>query len=273
MFQYAFGQALIAKNNEVLYDVTWFNKSHKKKVAGRQYGLDLFGATPKFASSELSEIYAGKNMLYNLTHPQIPQVKDEGWGAFQPEILQLSGHAYYNGYFQTEKYFKEIEQQIRKEFTFPSLPEDDAFNQEWLNKIKSAENSVCIHIRRGDYLNLSGWVLPLSYYRDAAAYIIANVKNPTFFVFGSECDDFIKKEFDIGCKFEIIGETNAQNKEDWKDMVLMSACKHAVIANSTFSWWAAWLGENKSDSGIIIAPSPFVENDEIIPSRWTKIKR
>lgn len=275
MFQYAFGQALQNANpkDKVLYDVEWFKKAHKGKVAARELGLSLFGINPPQATPKQAKIFAGKNKIYNLFCPKIPRIIDAGWGKFRPEILHQSGNIYYNGYFQNEEYFANIDAQIRRDFAYPPLEKDDSFNQEWLKKIQAAENPICIHLRRGDYLNLAGWVLPLSYYQNAVAYIKAHVKNPTFFVFGSECDDYIQNEFDIGAPFELVGEENARNHADWKDMMLMSACKHAVIANSTFSWWAAWLGENKTDSGIIVAPSPFVENDEIIPTRWIKIER
>ena len=274
MFQYAFGQALKnAQNGKVLYDASWFAKKHKKKVAGREYMLDLFGLKPEFASQSAARRFAGKSKLYNLFGPKIKRVIDAGWGAFRPEILHLKGNVYYDGYFQNEEYFADIAAQIRRDFTFPQIAEDDAFNRHWLQKIKACENAVCIHIRRGDYLNLSGWVLPLSYYQKAVKYVARQVKNPTFFVFGSECDDYIKNEFDIGYPFEVVGEENARNHEDWKDMMLMATCKHAIIANSTFSWWAAWLGEDNNAERIVAAPSPFVENDNIIPEHWVKIER
>lgn len=271
MFQYAFGQALQSQTDDaVVYDKTWFTKNHSKKVANRNYVLDIFGLTPNFATSQQLRKFKYNN-IFSDTHNY--RVNDTGWGTFNPEILQLKGNVYYNGFFQNEKYFADISSQIRKNFNFPTLPKDDTFNQSWLQKIKQTPNSVCVHLRRGDYINLDGWVLPLSYYRKAVAYIGQHLKNPTFFVFGAECDDYIKKEFDIGYKFETIGETNAKQHEDWKDMFLMSSCQHAIIANSTFSWWAAWLGDAGKSNRIVTVPSPFVENDEIIPQHWIKITR
>ena len=190
MFQYAFGQALQNANpkDQVLYDVEWFKKAHKGKVAARELGLSLFGINPPQATPKQAKIFAGKNKIYNLFCPKIPRIIDAGWSKFRPEILHQSGNTYYNGYFQNEEYFATIKEQIRRDFTYPVLEKDDSFNQNWLKKINAAENPVCIHLRRGDYLNLAGWVLPLSYYQKAVSYIKAHIKIPTFFVLGFECD-------------------------------------------------------------------------------------
>lgn len=278
MFQYAFGKALEQECNEkVLYDNFWFNevKDTTKEGVVIEYGLDLFPINPNFATKEQIEPYISKNKLKRMWLKLLGRggkyAREYKNPQYNAEYLKIKGNAYYKGYFQCPKYFENIAGEIRKDFTFPPISFDDAFNQKWLKRFSECENPVFIHLRRGDYKNLAGWLLPLEYYQKAVAEIKKHVKNLTFFVFGSECDDYIKNEFDIGAPFEIIGEENARNREDWKDIVLMMHCKHAIIANSTFSWWAAWLSD--TDGRTIIAPIPFTVNDEILPDNWIRIKR
>ena len=267
MFQYAFGLALKAKTGrKTLFDKSWFDealrlannsKEFTNGIAIREYNLNIFNIAPFFASYEQSSSCTKK-------------VTEQKNFIFEPKLLKKKKSTYYEGYFQNEKYFKDIKDTIKKEFTFPPIQKNDDFNNTWLNKIKACENPVFIHLRRGDYLNLQGWTLTTEYYKKAIQYITEHINNPTFFIFGQNCEDYIKNEFKMDIPFEIIGETNSQKEEDWKDIVLMMQCKHAIIANSTFSWWAAWLGN--ANKGIVIAPSPFINGqDEIICDNWIKI--
>ena len=268
MFQYAFGKALEYElKQKVLFDDSWFREAKKeivneKKensigVVMRDYGLNIFNLNILFANDQ--QIRSCKNV-----------VREKRDFVYDEKLLKDYGSSCYIGYFQNEGYFKRIRSQIKEAFKFPSIPLTDKFNQEWLDKIRKSENSVFIHIRRGDYLNLKGWTLSMDYYKRAVKYIQDNVENPRFFVFGQDCGNYIKNEFGIDVPFEIVGEINSKNKEDWKDLVLMKACKHAIIANSTFSWWAAWLGRANTD-GIVIAPTPFIHGrDEIVCDNWVK---
>ena len=275
MFQYAFGKALKhATNEEVLFDKSYF-EAQPLGDTPRNYELSLLPITPKFASKKQTRPLNNRNKfirwLWRLTGKGGTLVREYKTKTYNPKYLHIKGNAYYKGYFQCPKYFEDIAAEIRRDFTFPPIAADDEFNQKWLKRIAECENPVFVHLRRGDYSKLNGWLLPIIYYQKAAAYIASQIKNPTFFVFGSECDDFIKKEFNLGFPFEVIGEENSRNREDWKDIVLMMHCKHAIIANSTFSWWAAWLSD--TDKRMVIAPSPFTSGGEILPDSWLKIKR
>lgn len=275
MFQYAFGKALAkASGQQVLYDNSWFKKSQKTIVNEkgedncgvkiRPYDMDIFNLDIEFANS---------NQVKKCKKHVIKSKEFE----FEKNLLKPKKSAIYRGYFQNEGYLKDIKDEIKKDFTFPEISDADEYNQNWLKKIKSCENPVFIHFRRGDYVNL-GWDLSINYYKKAIDYIKKNVQNPTFFVFGQECESFINdgllcnSELDSE-SFNIIGEENSKNKQDWKDIVLMKECKHAIIANSTFSWWSAWLGR-ANQGGIVIAPTPFVNGkDGIICDDWVKIER
>ena len=275
MFQYAFGKALERTSGEkVLFDKSWFGAQSPGDTP-RCYELDLFPIRPEFATAAEVEPYLSKSKWVRLWGKISGKggtfVREYKNPKYDEKYLNLKGNAYYKGYFQCPKYFENVADELRRDFTFPEIPADDAFNQKWLKRFAECENPVFVHLRRGDYANIAGWMLPLEYYQKAVAEMCKRVKNPTFFVFGSECDDYIQNEFDIGVPFEVIGEENARNKEDWKDIKLMMACKHGIVANSSFSWWAAWLSD--VDGRTIIAPTPFTNGDEILPDNWVKIKR
>lgn len=112
----------------------------------------------------------------------------------------------------------------------------------------------------------------MGYYQKAITYIIERVENPTFFVFGATDTDFVEK-LDLGVEFENLGQRDVTQDNHYYDLFLMSACKYGIIANSTYSWWGAYLGEKKE---IVIAPTGWipvgVQWSEIIPKEWVKIE-
>lgn len=142
-------------------------------------------------------------------------------------------------------YLKEVEDDIRMAFSFPSLPE----NYRPLVSQMLAHESVAIHVRRGDYLNYRGLSLPDTYYQTACEIIDRQISNAHLYIF-SEDEAYIRKLFVHKTNITIM-EPNMGNKS-YIDMYLMSLCKHNVIANSTFSWWGAWLNNNPNK--IIIKP-------------------
>ena len=250
MFQYAFAKNLERKTGRKSVFYNYIQK--------REYSLGVFGINVEFDN------YINLNSLEH--------VAEHADFVYDETLFNKKKPSFYNGYFQNEKYFKDIKWLIKRAFRFPKLAKDDTFNRNLLNKIKKAKNPVFIHIRRGDYIKL-GWQLPADYYRDAVKYILEHVDEPTFFVFGIDSSDFIKNELKLNVPYYVVGAKNNRDKQDWKDMYLMSECKHGIIANSTFSWWAAWLGPHQR-GGIVVSPTPFVlGHDENIPENWVKIKR
>ena len=178
---------------------------------------------------------------------------------------------YYVGYFQSYKYFDNCRSLILKEFQFSEkhLSEN---TKDIARKIKDC-NSISVHVRRGDYLNgfyyeLLGKVCDMNYYKRAIDIVKSKVLDPHFFVF-SDDQDFISDNFELG-NTDII--TFNRGKDSWQDMYLMSICKHNIIANSTFSWWGAWLNNNSKK--IVVAPDRWFADkvdDEIIPPEWLRI--
>jgi Glycosyl transferase family 11 len=177
-----------------------------------------------------------------------------------------------DGYWQSEKYFIDCSKLIRKDFTFKN--ELDSYNLKLKSKIDKT-NSVSIHIRRGDYVNnlntnATHGLCSIDYYIKAVNYITERIESPYFFVFSDDIE-WAKKNIMLNFPCQFISH-NIGSKS-YLDMQLMSLCKHNVIANSSFSWWGAWL--NSNDNKIVIAPRKwFAVNTDIcdlIPSNWISL--
>lgn len=170
-----------------------------------------------------------------------------------PEILDLR-EGYLHGYWQSEKYFKDIRKELLMDFQFPQCLNNR--NKEILRTVE-ATNSVSVHIRRGDYLqgeenyNYFGEVCSLEYYQNAMEYFRTKLENVSFFIFSNDMEWSRENLKGNDCFY--IDWNNGI--EDYLDMYLMSKCKHNIIANSSFSWWGAWLNEN-------------TQKQVIVPIRW-----
>ena len=177
------------------------------------------------------------------------------------------------GYFQNEIYFKHLRNELLTEFQFPNL---DDINSAIAMNIEAHNDSVCIHVRRGDYLlkhNLQiHGLLSLNYYQAAIKTIKSNLRNPHYFIFS---DDYEWCRQAFSGISENMSLVTGNDKEAWKDLKLMSLCKHHIVANSSFSWWGAWLSTSE---GIKIAPLQWyadaVMNEtakDLIPSTWIRM--
>lgn len=258
MFQYGVGRrAALANNTELKLDITGYEK--QEGITPRRYTLNIFSIQADIAYDEEINKLKGKNRgLLSL---------------FYKKILKNNSNNYLEGYWQSEKYFKDIEKIIRKEFTFKHKP--GVINQKMVDRIKNC-NSVSIHIRRGDYIvdkktNQVHGICDSDYYRRAIEYVTGKIKNPHFFIFS---DDPAWAKQNFYPKFPCTYVSHNTGKKDYEDMRLMSLCKHNIIANSSFSWWGTWLNENKNK--IVIAPKKWfcdksIDTKDLIPKDWIKI--
>lgn len=266
MFQYAFYRVLQSYNRNVYLDVSTF------KSYGLHNGYELeivFGIIADTASANQISKFKDNIFLKILNKANIYSkiIRQKNLG-FDERYLQLNGNRYFEGYWQSEKYFKSIEAQIRMDFTFPELDEK---NQIIANAIEKG-NAVSIHIRLGDYVNhpLHGGICTLDYYKKAIDVIKKDVDNPRFYIFSNDiawCKENLKLE-------NVVYVLGNDGENSYKDMHLMSLCKHNIIANSSFSWWGAWL--NKNLAKIVIAPKkwfndPSLDSSDLIPEEWIKI--
>jgi hypothetical protein len=209
-------------------------------------------------------------ILQRALHLQIVAESAEQRFRFQP-ALPISNKArtvYLLGYWQVYNIAERIAIDLKKEFSFREAPTGK--NLDMLRLIQSTENSVSLHIRRGDYtLEAEGNIaLPMEYYARAIARIKGSVSKPTFFIFSDDMD-FAKKN--IGCDISAIYIDHNDSFSAHEDLRLMSSCRHHIIANSTFSWWGAWLSPDADK--MVFAPREWKvgncpNDNDLFPPSW-----
>lgn len=189
---------------------------------------------------------------------------------YDTNVWNVSGNTYYEGYWQALGYISDIRKQISKIYSFPSI---NHYSQKVLSQIL-ASDSVGIHVRRGDYLKDPdfGGICGERYYSRAIALFLSDENKHTFFVFSNDIE-WCKSHFEeLLFNQNIIYVDGNMGNESMYDMYLMSQCHNLIIANSTFSWWGAFLNDK---GGSIIAPSPWVDRDvqpDIYEPSWRIIK-
>lgn len=179
---------------------------------------------------------------------------------------------YFKGFFQSERYFKDVADEVRRLFTFPHQRANER-SRRLREQILADPNAVSLHVRRGDYLLPQFWetvgrMCPLAYYEKALNEICQRVPSPHFYVFSDDLE-WVCEHLHLENAVYIEGNTG---DDSWQDMMLMSCCKHHIIPNSTFSWWAAWL--NPHQDKIVVAPRCWFADREtpyIVPNEWIKI--
>ncbi|MFA6587802.1 MAG: alpha-1,2-fucosyltransferase [Patescibacteria group bacterium] len=271
LFEYALGRSLaLTKNVKVKYDISWFAEQTKRK-----YELDNFNVKADFATNrEVNKLkkfqkrtgYWG--FIYNFFFANDAVYIKEKQLSFDPKILEITPPAYLEGYWQSEKYFAGIADQIRKNFTLKNLPSRHLESQK--NDIANS-NAVSLHIRRTDYLTGSNGfyhICSLGYYQDAIKLIEKSQKNLKLFVFSDDIN-WVKENLKTNQPMVFL-----QGNTSYEDLILMSLCKHNIIANSTFSLWGAWLNANPNK--IVVAPKkwftdPKISTQDLVPSSWFRI--
>ncbi len=166
--------------------------------------------------------------------------------------------SYLVGYWQSEQYFRDVSEIISSDFTFKlPLSAQNMMLAEQINHV----NAVSLHVRRGDYANnplttATHGLCSLEYYQAAVRHIAEKVEAPYFFIFSDDVG-WVKENIRIGFPCHYVDHN--QRAESYNDMRLMSLCKHHIIANSSFSWWGAWL--NRRAEKIVIAPKRWFANN------------
>ena len=268
MFQYAFGQLIQADG----YDYSWFEKRRCSSGTARNYELNFFKCFPKLITLEEIKKIQRRNLFFKLFHISpfsgtLPVIKENPINIYNPEVLaQKTG--IFDGYFQCAQYYDGIRKKLLKEF-IPNK-EMDPQNEKMLKKIKSV-NSVSLHVRRGDYLKLQDIYgsCDLAYYQKAIQLIASRVKTPHFFLFSDDIP-WVQENLKLDFPYTIV-DINHGEKSAW-DMWLMKNCQHNIVANSSFSWWGAWLNENPNK--IVIAPKIWFKKNpqiDIVPANWERI--
>ena len=276
MFQYALYRSMLAKGIEATIDKSLYRDvDHKDKIDIDKFPNVSYKEADRLLSSTLrgygyndSCIDKIRNKLNkskrNLYHEDL----DRG---YQPEIFEFK-NAYLNGYWQCERYFKDIKEEIKNDFRFPCESSNDEQIVKLVKELESC-NSISVHIRRGDYLKpeligIFGNVCTVDYYNNAIEYIRKHVDNPVFYFFSDDMN-WVKDTFKSD-SYRYVNEDGAF--DGLTDMYLMSRCRHNIIANSSFSWWGAWL--NKHDDNIVVCPNRWINTHtvtDIICDNWIRI--
>lgn len=282
MFQFAAAKCLAIKNSCDLQVDLSFLRRHNVSLphfTARNYELGIFrNINCTFTDDDQRTLFFDlkiKDRVRKLAGLNYPKVFKEKSLLFDPLFFSLKPPVYLDGYFQSEKYFEEKGFEIRHGFEFPSFRDDDN-NLIHLNKI-SQTCAVSVHVRRGDFQNpgiteVHG-ILDTDYYMKAIKLMKEEFPESVFYFFSDDME-WVKanllKDLSGVCVEGNIGENS------WKDMLLMSRCRHHIVANSSFSWWGAWLGIGNGKK--VIAPKRWIVNDvsgkisdSIIPSEWQRI--
>lgn len=283
MFQYAAARRLSLVNDAPLkLDLSWFSNVPRGDTP-RQYELHCFNTIQDVASPLEIDALRGvdigrwpkvvKRFLKTSGLLMKQTSVREKYYHFDPEILGLRGDVYLEGYWQSARYFADTEDAIRHDFTFRTAP--DPVNHEIGNAIMGTE-AVSLHVRRGDYVTSTPesqqhGSCSLSYYKKAIAEMTARLQHPHFFVF-SDDSAWVKEHMDFDAPKTYIDHNGLLKGNE--DLRLMSLCRHHIIANSSFSWWGAWLSSHPEK--IVIAPHKWfnmdaIETSDLLPVNWLRL--
>lgn len=279
LFQYSMGRAIEKKlGKDVYFDISEFENYELRnlelyhfnteiKLAPKERVQELKNLKNKLLFKIFSKLRIQKLFIKYLSYYQ-EYIED-----YSRDIFDLNKQVYLDGYWQSEKYFLDIKDVIINELVVKTPASNE--NQKLLKNIL-IQNSVSVHIRRGDYINnnkvnqLYG-TCSLEYYQKACDYISSKIENPVFYIFS---DDIEWAKSNLGNQYnKIFVDINSADKA-YEDLRLMSSCKHNIIANSSFSWWGAWLNSNLNK--VVIAPDIWfvntrINSKDIIPNSWIRI--
>jgi len=276
MFQYAFGFRLAEHHKtELKLDLGHYSDP-KLNFPTRTFDLGIFNITAGIATDKEVKKFS-KRVGHDLTDKLLGRVLGvkashirEPHFHFSQEAFESPDNVYLSGYWQSEKYFRDVEDQLREEFSFRDPPCEAA--KPLLEKIKDSE-SVCVHVRRGDFVtNTFNGLYGRDYY-DTGAEIISQLKpRLSYFVFSDDIP-WCRENLSFEGETTFVDHDFGPNKFR-DDLRLMSACKHFIIANSSFSWWAVWLN-GRSDKTVVApsrwaTPTDIDKSDMYLPG-WIRI--
>ncbi len=286
LFQYAAGFAVASKLKTTLLLDTWRNdldpnrpnELHHFNVTARPWNKKertfwekiirivrpSDGQTGRWARFLKKSIQPFVNGRFNYV--------EDLYCGYQPQIFSHQNHVYLAGTWASEKYFEEVSAPVRAQYALKRPPDDE--NLRMLDKMSSSE-SICLHVRRGDYVSVPETrerhgLCSLDYYNRSLEYLSQRLKDPTVYVF-SDDPGWVKDNLRPVQRTCYV--THNFGRQNHLDLPLMSACQHFIIANSTFSWWGAWLSDRPGK--IVIAPRQWTADssrlDDPIPERWIRL--
>jgi len=287
MFQYAAGLALaLESGRELQIDKSWYSPDVAAAVdTHRQYELDLFPnikasfADPVYCrslkvASPVGRIRRRLSRWFPLP-PLRTHALEQGF-LYKPQISRLykGFDCYWEGYWQSELYFKDYADRIRHEFAFPNITDDQ--NRNFAELIAGAGNAVSVHVRLGDYISnphaasYHGGICNPEYYRQALAIVQEKVPDAHLVVFSDEPEK-VRQHIPLPDNVTFVNCNHG--RDSFRDIQLMTMCRHHILANSSFSWWGAWL--NRRDDKIVVAPRKWfnapIDTSTLHPDGWIKL--
>jgi len=275
MFQYALYLKLRSLGREVKFDdITEYGLANARPIM-----LWAFDITyPRAQKDEINEITDGRMKLSHRIRRKLfgrrtLEYQEKGCN-YDGQVLQKDP-AYLTGYFQSEKYFRDVEDEVRKAFTFSDRiwekPESGITKKmkDYLGQIESSM-SISVHVRRGDYLEkeeIYGGICTEEYYKRAIEYMKKEFPEGCFYLFSNEPEwvkGWIRGIYGEDKGFVVIEGTGEET--GYLDLFLMSRCKNHIIANSSFSWWGAWLDNSREKK--VVAPARWENDREFIDIYW-----
>lgn len=260
MFQYAAAKTLsLEKKQQLVIDISAFETYNV-----HQFGLNTFAARLTFYNF-ITKMIAKLHKFFG----NFAVYKEIHFNYNADFFAQKTTTTYLEGYFQSELYFKKYENEIRADFEITAPLKEKTIAL--LHKMKD-ENAVSIHIRRGDYLlHQIHNTNKTEYYKLAMDYIEARISNPVYYLFSDDMN-WVKANFKTNFETHYVDFNDAST--NYEDLKLMSSCKHNIIANSSFSWWSAWLNANPGK--IVIAPQKWfndksMDYSDVLPESWIKL--
>lgn len=278
MFQYAFGYALSRHHNQSMK----LDTSTYKGQNLRHYQLNQLNTNLGIASAnEISSLkYTPENTLQMVIRKLGRKQRilsqhfyNEPHFQYDNNAFKAKDYTYFNGYWQSEKYFVAYRSELLEQFTLrnPLYPKSKEYQ-----KLILSSNSVSLHVRRGDYItntltNSVHGICSIDYYKKAIRVIEKNIATPAYFIFSDDLS-WTKDNLDFLSNVTYIELEDSAL--DFEEMYLMSLCQHHIIANSSFSWWGAWLNSNPNK--IVIAPQKWfndtsINTDDLIPESWLRL--
>ncbi len=277
MFQYAAARALAARHKtDVKVDVSYLEEDPGDKHIKRDFELHIFTTEIKMADKNELASFTRKSqnrieriLPKFLFEKNMPFHATEHGSLYNEEFKKFPANTFLEGFWQSEKYIRGYEDLLRKEFTFK--PAFTKIAEEWRKKIH--EYSISLHVRRGDYVNnpqtnTFHGVCSLDYYDRAVNYISKSSSRSEVFIFSDDIS-WCKQNFKFEVPVHYVDLDNAP-----AELYLMSQCNHNFLANSSFSWWGAWLNNHKNK--IVVAPDKWfqsadIKTDDIYCKGWVRM--
>lgn len=280
LFQYAAGRALALKyQTELKLDLSFLNSDPKNVYTKRELELHFFNVSANIATDKEVDAFSKRTLIQKIVRKVFPNspskyfVANQKGFEYDESFETYPNNSYLNGYWQSERYFATVRDVLLKDLIIKKEMSEQC---KLTKSLILNSNSVSLHIRRGDYVSnknatASHGILSLEYYNKAMTHLNGLHQDLKVFIFSDDMN-WVKENLKLTNECVYVDFNTGENSVF--DMYLMSQCKHNIIANSSFSWWGAWLNQNLQKT--VIAPEKWfadknLNTKDLIPNSWLKM--